>query len=285
MKSPFFFVLILLACSSQSQIVYPPLSFKGRLMQEIGFTTITVDYERPAARGRTIFGELVPFGKVWRTGAGHCTVIRFSQPVKINNTNLAAGAYSLFTIPRADEWTIIFNKDTSLSGANNYDEKKDALRFNVKPEIIKRFYEAMTIEIDVIPHDADLFIAWANTRVHFLIKTSTDEVMDKRIQQALSKKPTDWGVFNDAAFYYNWQNKPLQSMNVVHEGFKIAGEKECHLAKAQALEKQGLHKEAIEAVSKEMAQIREFAKKKGYDQGIPLQGFEWYKKELEKKAK
>lgn len=287
MKYIFFiaYAFLLISSSAIAQIQYPPLSHKGRLVQQAGFTTITVDYERPAARQRKIFGELVPYGKIWRTGAGHSTVVQFSTPVFINNTRLAAGAYSLFTIPGEDNWTVIFNKDTSLVGAYGYDEKKDAVRFTVKPEQIKRFYESMTIEIDVVPHKAEMFIAWTNTRIQFTIDTRTDELVDETLRRELiDKRSTDWKEFNNAAFYYNNHNRFQNSMAIIHEGYKIGGEKECHLTKARALEAQGKYREAIAEVKKEMDNIRSYIKTQGgYDLGIALQGFEWYVGELEKK--
>ena len=94
----------------------PVLSPEGSIRQKVGITTISVVYERPAARGRTIFGDLVPYGKLWRTGAGNCTKIKVGDDVVINDKIVPTGTYSLFAIPDQNEWTIILNTDTTLYG-------------------------------------------------------------------------------------------------------------------------------------------------------------------------
>src|SRR5690242_7898509 len=107
---PFVFFFI----TGFSQNHFPDLSPKGIVKQIVGLSTIEVNYERPAARGRKIFGDLVPFDKLWRTGAGNCTKIKFSSPVTITGKKIAAGTYSLLSIPNLLQWTIILNSDTTL---------------------------------------------------------------------------------------------------------------------------------------------------------------------------
>src|SRR5205085_4953821 len=97
-------------------------------------TDVTITYSRPGVKGRVIWGELVPYDKVWRTGANEATTIAFSEDVKINGQALPAGTYSLHTIPGKDMWTIIFNKQAEQWGSFKYDQSKDALRVQVKPQ-------------------------------------------------------------------------------------------------------------------------------------------------------
>ncbi len=155
---------------SLCQLKLPELSPSAHVVQKVGFTTISLYYERPAARNRSeekIFGSLVPFGKVWRTGAGNCTTIAFSTDVIINGKNVSKGKYALFTIPDKTKWTVILNTDTLAYGAYRYDEKKDVVRVETKPRKSDRYYESLTIDIDVIPNDARIYISWLNTQVAF----------------------------------------------------------------------------------------------------------------------
>jgi len=133
-------------------------------------TYIKITYCQPQKRNRVIFGELVPFGQVWRTGANEATEITLTKDILINNTNLKAGTYSLFTIPNKDKWTIIINSATGLWGAYQYNDKLDAIRFDVIPQQIKDDYEAFTIWFDEHNEMADLQLAWDKTKVTLPIK-------------------------------------------------------------------------------------------------------------------
>ncbi|AIZ63992.1 hypothetical protein PK28_10380 [Hymenobacter sp. DG25B] len=131
--------------------------------------TISIDYSRPSVRGRKIFGELVPLGQVWRTGANEATMFTVDKNVKIEGKPLPAGKYSLFTIPGQDEWTIIFNKVPVQWGAFKYDEKQDALRVNVKPQVTPKLTEQMTFTID---KSGKVSILWENTQVDFMVSAA-----------------------------------------------------------------------------------------------------------------
>ncbi|GAB5554417.1 MAG: DUF2911 domain-containing protein [Saprospiraceae bacterium] len=181
----FIFCLLFLSTlllPAQEQYEFPSLSPKGTITQVVGNTTFKVSYERPSVRGRKIFGGLVPWNKVWRTGAAYCTKISFDQDVIFGKQMVKAGKYSLFTIPNPDEWTVILNTDTTLYGSYDYDLYKDVCRFKVKPKHSSRFYEAVTIDIDVVPNNAHFYIAWANTQIDFPVETSTDALVDEFVK-------------------------------------------------------------------------------------------------------
>jgi hypothetical protein len=185
-----------------SQGNFPDLSPKGYVMQKAGFTTISVDYERPAARGRKIFNDLVPYNKLWRTGAGNATKMRFSTPVVIHDKNIVAGNYSILTIPGPNEWTVILNNDTTLYGLQGYNQSKDVLRFNTNAEKTARYYESFTIDIDIIPHNAMIYLAWGNTQIHFKVETGSDKKTDDYINSnLLTDKSTDPAQYATAAEY------------------------------------------------------------------------------------
>ena len=126
---------------------------------------VSVVYHSPSAGGRTIMGDLVPYGKVWRTGANNATTIEFEKDVKLEGKKLSAGKYSLYTIPGDEEWTIIINKSTNQWGTE-YPEDSDALRVTVKPGKTKAFVESFKIEVG----KSNVSISWENTVVSFAVK-------------------------------------------------------------------------------------------------------------------
>jgi Protein of unknown function (DUF2911)/Protein of unknown function (DUF3347) len=144
-----------------------PTSPEAAFTQQFGDSEIQVAYARPLARGRKIFGGLVPFDVMWRTGASDCTVITLKEETVIGDKKMAAGKYSLFTIPSAEEWTIVLNSGTGMHGTNGYDAQKDVSRFKVKPVKTDRFYETFTIEINDInaKGEGSLNLIWENTLV------------------------------------------------------------------------------------------------------------------------
>lgn len=187
---------------------YPSLSPEGSITQVVGNTKIELTYERPAVRNRKIFGELVPWKKVWRTGAGKCTRISFDKPVKLQGQPVAAGAFSLFTIPTPDEWVVIINADTTLYGSYDYDKKKDVVRFSVPSEKTKRFYESLTFDIDFVPNNAKMYMSWANTQIAFDITTTTDEEIKNFIKtELLTGRKKVSNSYAGAASYLDFQGE------------------------------------------------------------------------------
>jgi hypothetical protein len=126
---------------------------------------IKVIYSRPSAKGRAIFGELIPFGEVWRVGANENTEIKFYKPVTIGGKNIPAGTYSLFAIPEKDKWTIIINKEIDLWGAYAYDETKDIARISVPVKAVSTPIEALSIAFTNKGSVANLVIGWDKTTV------------------------------------------------------------------------------------------------------------------------
>jgi len=140
--------------------------------QQIGLTTISVTYGRPSVRDRVIFGELVPFDRVWRTGANESTAVVFSDDVLIEGERVEAGTYSLYTIPGADEWTIIINH--KLSWGTQYDEAEDLLRVQVQPEDASFMEQMMIYFENVTDTSGDMVIHWASTRVPLHIEVENN---------------------------------------------------------------------------------------------------------------
>jgi len=133
-------------------------------------TYVKVTYCRPHKKGRQIFGDLVPYGKVWRTGANEATELTITDPVKINGEKVDAGTYTIFTIPEKNEWTIILNKELGQWGAYNYNPDKDLMRFKVDTEETDVVYEPFTIEFQLQGSKADFVMMWDRTKVAFPIE-------------------------------------------------------------------------------------------------------------------
>lgn len=131
---------------------------------------IKITYSQPQKKDREIFGQLVPYGQVWRTGANEATEITTNAAIRIDSVNLPAGTYSLFSIPQKDKWTIIINADVGLWGAYNYNPAKDVWRFDVPVQTTDKLYEPFTIAFDHRNEVADLLIMWDRTRVSIPIK-------------------------------------------------------------------------------------------------------------------
>ncbi|MET2985142.1 DUF2911 domain-containing protein [Aureibaculum conchae] len=220
-KTIFTFILIIIffyVNAQDSDYPYPSLSPNGTISQTVGNTVITIDYERPSVRKRQIFGHLVPWNKVWRTGAGKCTRISFDKSVIVGGQKIEAGSYSLFTIPNQKEWTIILNSDTSLYGSYDYDAKKDVARFIVIPNESDRFYEALNFDIEILPNDAKIFFSWANIQFSFDVKTTTDSEIEELIEtDLLTKKSKDSRIYAGASEYLLFQDRNFS------DALKLAG--------------------------------------------------------------
>lgn len=129
--------------------------------------TITIDYSQPSVKGRTIGKEIAPYGKVWRTGANEATTFEVSKDVVINGKPLPAGKYGLYTIPGENEWTVIFNKKSTLWGSDGYAESDDALRVTAKPEKAPSFTEKMTFGAD---KEGKVSLMWGDVALNFNVQ-------------------------------------------------------------------------------------------------------------------
>lgn len=174
------------ATASAQQLELPRPSPKASVSQTIGVTEVSIHYSSPGVKGRTIWGELVPYGEVWRTGANENTTITFSTPVKIGGTELPAGTYGLQTIPTQDQWTVILSKDAELWGAFNYKPENDAVRVEVKPRPAAKPQERLRFTIeDVTDTSGEAVLAWEKLEVPFRIETDTTKLTREAASQAL----------------------------------------------------------------------------------------------------
>lgn len=207
-----FFVSTLAAAlflgSAQAQTIpFPQPSPAASISQSFATSKIEINYARPSARGRKVFGDVVPFGKFWRTGANSATTISFGEDVFINGMEVKAGKYGIVSFPNANEWTVVFTKDLNVTSADAYNEANDAARFIVKTEPLNQLVETFTIELNNMRNDAaDLIFKWEQTQVKLSIKSNYDERLSKQIETVMNK---DTRPYYGAANYYFENNKDL----------------------------------------------------------------------------
>lgn len=180
----------------------PDQSQSAQITQKIGITDVTIKYHRPLVKDRKVWGGLVPYGQVWRAGANINTVISFSDPVTIEGQQLAAGTYGLHMIPNADEWTIIFSKNSTSWGSFTYDQAEDALRVNVKPRAAE-MHNALTYDFDDLqPESAVVVLEWEKVAVPFKVGVDVHSVVQASLKKQLRNlSQYTWMSWDDAANY------------------------------------------------------------------------------------
>src|ERR1700683_5367616 len=189
--------------SAQSFVLDLPLgSQRAEVSQTIGITDVTIDYHRPLVNDRKIWGALVPYGKVWRAGANENTTITFSDPVLIESKPLDKGTYGLHMIPNADEWTIIFSKNSTSWGSFTYDEKEDALRVTVKPKAAD-MHNALTYDFDNLQKDSAVVeMEWEKVAVPFKVSVDVRGVVEASLKKQLRNlSQYTWMSWDNAANY------------------------------------------------------------------------------------
>lgn len=190
-----------------AQVKMPAPSPTQTIKQDFGTAGIELKYSRPGMKERKIFGDLVPYKKLWRTGANAATMIRFNEPVEIKGKQIDTGSYALYTIPDVDSWEIIINKGTSNWGVDGYKESEDVARFTVTPMKMKTKLETFTMQFaNIQPESCELHIMWEKTAVAIPIQVKIRDKIRAQIEEALKgdKKP-----YWQAAQFYNEYDKNL----------------------------------------------------------------------------
>lgn len=191
-------LVVFAATSALAQVRTPRPSPSATLTQTVGLTDITIKYSRPGVKGRTIWGGLVPYDKVWRTGANEATTIAFSDDVLVNGNKLAKGTYAIETIPGQDQWTVIFNRVADQWGAFQYDAAKDALRIQARPQTAD-YREWLTFEIPEMTTDtATVVLRWEKLALPFTIDTQSTEKTLRALKNAMQP---DWRTPYQAASF------------------------------------------------------------------------------------
>jgi len=206
-------IVLSLSTITSAQLELPRVSQKASLMQTIGLLEVTLNYSRPNVKGRKIWGGLVPYNQVWRTGADEATTILFSEDCRFGEQDVPAGKYSLFSIPGETEWTIILNKVNKQWGAFNYDSTKDLLRFTIKPEE-NQFTESMNFYFNNTGvSSAVLNLVWEQVKISIPVEFNTDAKVYSNIKKAIESEPDNWVNYAAGANYAADNNIHLEEAN------------------------------------------------------------------------
>ena len=206
-----FLAVLLLASLGQAQTAtgetlmlnLPRASQHAQVVQRIGLTDITINYHRPLANGRQVWGKLVPYGQVWRAGANENTTITFTDPVTIEGQPLDKGSYGLHMIPGENEWTIIFSKDAAAWGSFSYKQDNDALRVTVKPQTTE-LHDALAYDFDDVKPDSTMVtMRWDKVAVPFKVQVRVNDIVTANIHRQLyGLNQYYWEGWDDAAQYF-----------------------------------------------------------------------------------
>ena len=261
----FFFTVIGL-----SQLDYPKASPAASVTQEVGFTTITVTYSRPAVRGRQIFGDLVPYGRIWRVGANESTKFSVDTEVTILGNQLPAGTYALYAFPEKEEWKIVFHKNISHwgDGRKKYNPEEDAFRVSVTPQKNQSYQENFLISFDVLTHNsANLILSWEQTKISIPIFVGTREIMERQIAEKLADNPSAQTYYEAARYYEEQGVKYEEALQYLNEALRIGGDTYYfHRVKSLLEAKLGDYKRAIVSAQKSL----ELAQKDSKDEFVRM---------------
>ncbi|MFN4079984.1 MAG: DUF2911 domain-containing protein [Saprospiraceae bacterium] len=241
-------LLSLSAVGAQAQIKTPQPSPSAKITQDVGLAKVEIEYSRPSSKGRKVFGDLVPFGEMWRTGANASTKITFSDDAKFGGQDVAKGTYALYSIPGEKEWRLILYKNTSFWGVpgKNYDENDVAAAVTVTPVALRDRVETFTIEIGNLRNNgADLMLSWENTRASAPITFDVDTKVEADIKNQLAGPSAS--TYYQAARYYLEEKKDMnKALEWINLSLEKGGEKFWIVrTKALILAEMGRYKEAI----------------------------------------
>ncbi|MFN2261701.1 MAG: DUF2911 domain-containing protein [Psychroflexus sp.] len=269
MKSKILLLVMSLSLSGLAQIETPQPSPNINITQVVGLSEVSLAYSRPSAREREVFGNLVPFGKKWRTGANENTVITFSDDVEINDQSLEAGSYAVFTVPNKNDWDVYFYESTDSWGLPKmWEEDKIAAVINAPAKSLNHHVETFTVMIGDIQMDsAHLQISWEKTMLEIPIHFPTDDLVSENINQVMDG-PSAEDYYNAAIYYRNAGKDIDKSVEWIEKAMDMMDEKPFWMLRQQSLiyEDAGQKKKAISAAKASL----EAAKKAKNDDYIKM---------------
>lgn len=203
-------ILVAINTSLYAQALKTPAGSPLQTIKQVfALSDITVEYSRPSAKGRVVFGDVVPFGKIWRTGANASTKLTFGEDVTIDGKAIKAGTYGLYTLPNKNSWEIMLYNDTKLGGnVKEYKSENEVARFKATPSVMQDRTETFTIEFaNITPTSVNIDLVWEKTRVGFTVKAEIDAKIMDNIETVMA---TDARPYYQSASYYYENNKDLQ---------------------------------------------------------------------------
>lgn len=277
MKTLGFFLALCISAISWSQLEHPKASPFSKVEQHLGLSKISMEYSRPAVKGRQIFGldsdglpGLVPYGRIWRVGANESTKITFDTDVTIMGSPIAKGTYALYAFPSEGNWEIVFHTNTAHwgDGRSEYDSSEDALRVTVTPTKVLNFQENFLISFDALTHDrVDMIWHWATTQITIPIRVNTQEIMEQQIRQKLQSNPSAQTYYEIARYYQEQGIKTSVALDYVNQALQLGGETYYfYRVKSELQGALGLYSQAIVSATKSM----EISESLGKDEFVRL---------------
>ena len=229
------------------QIKTPQPSPTATITQKVGVSDISVEYSRPGAKGREIFGGLVSYEKMWRTGANKATKITFNENCVFGGAKVKKGSYSLFTIPGEKEWTVVLNKNTELWGVGEYDEENQVCSIVAKAINTKDFTESFTIDFGTFQSfSAIMSLKWANTKIDIKIESLEAKKLEQQYLELLTKGPSANDYYNGAKFFADNTSEYEMALEWINTAVKKRPDAFwMQFHKARILKKMGNNKESI----------------------------------------
>lgn len=257
MRKIFFTLAVVLAnFIAHSQIKTPQASPKQVLTQVVGLTDVEIEYSRPSMKGRKVFGDLVPFNKIWRTGANANSTVSFSEDVIIDGKTLKKGKYSIFTNPKVDSWEVYFYTDTNNWGnPEKWEDSKVAAKATVKPELLNRNVETFTIALNNLTNDSGVLeISWEKTVVPVKFEVPTAKAAQASIDKVLAG-PSANDYFAAGSYYYQSNGDMKKALEYVNKALELSKEKPFWYSRQKSLiqAKLGDKKGAIESAKTSLA--------------------------------
>ncbi len=258
------FAATVFSTSNAQDLKLPSLSPAAKISQEFSTSSIEISYSRPSMRGRKIFGDLVSYNEVWRTGANSATKIKFGEDVIVAGKEIKAGEYSVYTIPARDQWEVIFNKGLTNWGTNGYDKKDDVARFMVKSEQLGAPVHSFTINISHITYNTcNIDLMWEKTKITIPVKSDNEERLNASIDKAINKPNIPY--FQAANYLYETNQDLNKSMEYVNKALaQNPNAFYMYHLKAKIAQKQGNKEEAITAATQSIELAKGSAAEKEY---------------------
>ncbi len=248
---------LVLAMQANAQIQTPQASLKAEIEQSVGLTNVDVEYFRPAKKGRLVFGDLVPYGKVWRTGANQNTTVEFNTDAEIDGKNLPAGKYALYTVPKAESWDVIFYKTTDNWGLpKTWNESDVVLKTSVRPETLTKDVEYFTIAVNPKNNDeGTLDVSWEKTIVHIPFKVPTHKLAMESINSNINANSKASDYYAAGVYLYSVNQDLKKSLEYINKAINMQdGEAPFYMLRQKSLVQAatGDKKGAIETANKSL---------------------------------
>ena len=260
------FVAAAIVADAQSSLKLPALSPNAKISQDFSTSSIDISYSRPSLRGRKIFGDLIPYGKAWRTGANAPTKIKIGEDLEIGGQKVKAGEYSLYTVPGKAQWEVVLSSASGSLSAEGYSKDMDVARFNIKPSVMDNNIQTFTIQItDITFTTCKIELTWERTKVVIPVTANNGDRIEGDIEKTLAK-PVFLPYFQSANYYYESDKKYDLASKYVNKA--VEQEPKAYymwLLKAKIEKKLGHNDEAITAAKKAMELAKGTANEREYE--------------------